>query len=414
MLRARAGLFAAITQARESAPDALCGVAFVRAQRLRELEWAHGYGATAQVHAGVRQALTTALRPGDLLFEIGECDFATVLPALRNRNHAGLAAAKLARVVQMPVLVDGQEVRLPYAVGAAVAPEDGEDPETLCKHADQACASAAGTADRHALYAGGEIAVPVPHEALRMAIAGNRLELALQPILDLRTGRLDRCEALSRWNHPDAGAIGPDVFVRVAEQTGLIGELTRWSLNVALRNLSALPRELRPVVSVNVAVDALEQPDFVEQVQQLLRFWNVDPAHLMVEVTESGIMRDLPGSERRLSRLRDGGIGVAIDDFGTGYSSMAYLRRLPASELKIDKSFVRDMYGDPRAAKLVASMIDVSHHLGMHTVAEGVEDAETLELLRALGCEYAQGYHIARPAPAANVLATLAQGLAAP
>ena len=319
------------------------------------------------------------------------------------------------RVLHAPLEAAGQQVLPLVSVGIATAPDDATESELLCRRADQACEDAHFISERTAFYSAPEHASAFAHGDLRDALAGNQLELFLQPIADLRSGRIDRCEALSRWTHGTLGPIPPDAFVRMAEQTGLIGELTRWSLNVALRHIaeaiaSGAPQRQVPSVAVNIAVDSLLQPGFLEQMRDLLRFWNVPPAQLVLEITESGLMTDPAYCERILRELRGEGIGIAIDDFGTGYSSMAYLRQLPANELKIDRSFVMDMRDDARAQKLVASMIDVSHHLGMTTVAEGVEDAETLSLLQSLGCDFAQGYHIGRPAPAALVMATLCAG----
>lgn len=389
------------------------GLLLLRTRRLREVSLLFGYDIGEAFVDAVQAAIAGAVRPQDQVWKTGEGDFVIVLPGLRDPNHAALAAAKLVRVLQAPVDAAGQQVLPAVTVGISTAPHDTADPQMLYRFADMACEDANFNSERFAFYTSPKFAADFSHADLRDAIAGNRLELFLQPIADLASGALNRCEALARWTHPVLGPIPPDAFVRVAEQTGLIGELTRWSLNVALRHVAeayeAAPGRTAtaPAVAVNVAIDALQQPGFVEQVHDLLRFWGVPPDKLILEITESELMGDPQYCERVLREFRGKGIGVAIDDFGTGYSSMAYLRRLPASALKIDKSFVQDMLQDPRAEKLVASMIDVSHHLGMTATAEGVENAETLALLQSLGCDHAQGYHVGRPAPAAIVMATL-------
>ena len=413
----RAAFFDSLQQAIDASDQtgATLGLLLVRIRRLRETNRLLGYETGEAFVDAVQAAIGSALRQGDCTWRIGEGEFAVVLPGLRDRNHAALAAAKLLRVLSAPLQAAGRPVLPVVSIGIATAPGDARTARALCRDADEACEHANAGSERYAFYSAPKRVFDFDHADLGEALAGNRLLLYLQPILDLHSGRIDRCEALSRWQHDTLGAIPPDAFVRLAEQTGQIAELTRWSFNVALRHVAeaAAPGGVAPfAVSVNVAVDALRQPGFLEQVTDVLGFWNVPPSRLMLEITESGLMTDPAYCARVLAQLREAGIGVAIDDFGTGYSSMAYLRRLPASELKIDQSFVRDMRDDPRAQKLVASMIDVSHHLGMTTVAEGVEDAETLDMLRAMGCDHAQGYHIGYPAPAAGVALRLARAVA--
>ncbi len=407
----RDALFASLQNAigDAAASSRTLGLMVLRIRRLRETARMLGYDVGDALVDAVHALLATALREGDRVWRVGEGEFALVLPGLRDRNHAALAAGKVLRGLGEPLQAAGRAVLPVVSIGIAAAPDDDTEARALYRKADEACERANAGIDRYAFYEPPRRAFDFDHADLRDALAANRLELYLQPIADLREGgRVDRCEALSRWLHPVLGAIPPDAFVQMAEQTGLIAELTRWSLNVALRHVAQSPVLFS--VAVNVAVDALRQPGFPEQVLDLLALWNVPPGQLLLEITETGLMTDPAHCEHVLRRLREAGIGVAIDDFGTGYSSMAYLRRLPASELKIDQSFVRDMREDPRAHKLVGSMIDVSHHLGLTTVAEGVEDAETLAMLRAMGCDHAQGYHIGRPAPAAEVVGGLASG----
>ena len=404
----RAALFDAIEREMAVAECAPLGVLVVRAQRLRQLELTTGYAAAEQVAARMLAVIAGALRPGDAVLQVGSCDFALLLPRLQGRNHVLLAAAKLVRLLEAPVHVDGREVLLPVSIGAAVHPDDGVTAEVLCRHADIACDAAMAGSERFALYTAPELSNAFAHADLRDAIAGNQLELYLQPITRLSDGRRCRVEALSRWHHPGFGSVAPEAFIHVAEESGLIGGLTRWSFNAAFRHAAQARDSGRQVdLSVNLSVGVLQQPGFLEQVLDLLKLWNLPPESVVLEVTESGLMGDLAQGERMLRLLRGHGFGIAIDDFGTGYSSMAYLRRLPATELKIDKSFVVDMRRDARVAKLVGSMIDLSHHLGIEVVAEGVEDEATLAMLEAMGCDHAQGYHLGRPLPAAEALAQL-------
>ncbi len=409
-MRNRAELFGRLDDRIDMARSSgqLLGLMVLRTQRMRELSLLFGYEAGERAADAMHQVIVDAMRDGDEVVRIGDCDFAILLPGLRNRQHIALAAAKLVRVLQVPLDGGGQPLQLSIAIGAAVCPDDATDADLLCRLADSASDIAARGSDRYALYEHPEFTATFGHGELRDAITNNRLQLYLQPILDLRDGRIDRVESLSRWTHDELGDIPPDAFIRVAEQTGLIGELTRWNLNVALRHIAQARAAGHGLgMSVNVSVHALQQPSLVIQIRDMLRFWNVPADAVVLELTESALMDDLHNGERVLHALRDQGFGVAIDDFGTGYSSMAYLKRLPVTELKIDKTFVIDMTRDPRTDKLVGSMVDLSHQLGIEVVCEGVEDAATLERLRTMGCDHAQGYFVGRPAPADEQIAAL-------
>ena len=387
---------------------AVFGLLVVRALRLREMELLLGHALVESLADAVEAHLQALLRPHDELVRIGECDFAVVLPRLRERNHAALAASKIARGLHGMLDVAGRPIRANFAIGAATWPADAESFETLCLHADQACAAAAGTRERFALFAGAGRSRLVEYNELHAAIAGNQLRLHLQPIHDIATGTLVGFEALSRWDNPRLGAVPPDQFVGLAEQTGLIGELTRWTLNASLRHCAHwLPTHPYTTVSVNFSPLAFVDQPVADQVASALEVWEV-PAHaLTVEVTENAFVDDAPAIADALRTLYEMGVGVAIDDFGTGYSSFSYLKRFPVSELKIDIDFVADIVRDPRSARLSASMVELAHALGAVAVAEGVEEPETLERLRELGCDQAQGYLFGRPLPAEDAVAAL-------
>lgn len=403
----RAATFAELDralQARHIEDDGLLGMLVVRSQRMREVELTHGYEAAERLGAGMEARLAAALRAQDRVLRIGEHDFLAVLPGLRSRQHAALATAKLVRVLREPVDLDGWQVQPAAAVGVSLAPEDGTDPETLCLRADQACREASATADGFAVWNRDAHAPGFTRDDLREAVAGNCLELYLQPLLDIRHRRICGYEALSRWEHPRLGQVPPPEFVDMAERTGLIGELTRWSLNVALRHLSRLRSSGNDVhVSVNLSVLTLLEPGFALQVQDMLRLWRVPSRALVLEVTETALMRDMHRGREVLAGLHGMGVRIAIDDFGSGYSSMAYLQQLPVDELKIDRGFIAGIATDRRAMHLAESMIQLGHHLGLEVVAEGVEDEATLAVLRELGCDRAQGYGIGRPAPADSI-----------
>jgi len=222
-----------------------------------------------------------------------------------------------------------------------------------------------------------------------------------QPKLDLRTGGVIGVEALVRWQHPDRGLLAPDVFLPLAEQAGLMRRLALRVLERSLRDLQAWRADgLDLSVAVNLSVSNLQDVALPEQVEMLLDAFDVPAGALILEITEDVLMADAARSQLVMAGLRRLGVRLSIDDYGTGYSSLSYLRALPVDELKLDRSFVTNLTSDERAAAIVRSTLQLSLDLDMSLVVEGVEDAATLTLLRAWGCGYAQGYHIARPMPA--------------
>ncbi len=228
--------------------------------------------------------------------------------------------------------------------------------------------------------------------------AVGELHLTYQPRVDIASGRCTGAEALLRWTHPTLGVISPSEFIPIVEQTSLARATTTWVLEAALRQLASWAREgLELRLSVNVSATNLTEPDLAERVLQRLARYRIDPGCLELEVTESAIMENAEQALSLLATLAERGVRLAIDDFGTGYSSLAYLQRLPAHVVKIDQSFMRDLTTDKRARTLVRTMISLSHDLGYRVVAEGVETAQTLDLLRQAGCDEAQGYLFARP-----------------
>jgi len=236
---------------------------------------------------------------------------------------------------------------------------------------------------------------------LRHAIDNDELVLHFQPKISLSTGRVIGVEALVRWQHSQRGLMAPDQFIGLAEQTGVIRPLSRWVLNETLRQWSAWRRAGIDVsMAVNLSVRDLHDPDLPQIVGDLLARWRAVPSDLVLEITENGLMAEPARALDTATRLRALGARLAIDDFGTGYSSLAYLKRLPVSELKIDRSFVRDIAVDEDDATIVRSTIGLAHDLGLNVVAEGIEDQASYDVLTRLGCDVGQGYFISRPLPA--------------
>jgi diguanylate cyclase len=239
--------------------------------------------------------------------------------------------------------------------------------------------------------------------------------LHYQPEISRANGELVRLEALARWPQADGAMIPPVEFIPLAEQHGLLPALTRWALGTALRQCAEWHQAGHLVdVAVNLSALDLHDSGLVAHLAAELQSSGLEPEHLWLEVTETSIMRDAERARSILAQLREIGVRVAIDDFGTGQSSLRYLRALPANDVKIDQSFVRLMASEPCDAAVVRAAVQLAHDLGLSVTAEGVEDATTLELLRQIGCDHAQGYFIARPMPAEAMLAWMRKQLPRP
>lgn len=376
----------------------------VRVQNLRDYEAMFGYDTGDFLVEAFAAKLQTCLRDVDVAVRIGECDYAVVLPGLSDRNHVMLAAAKVARTFQEPLQVRGRPAWVNVAVGACTV-ADAATPAALCRQADAASRLAWRLGERHALHEG----VPAPRvsfDELHEAITSNRLEVYLQPVFALRDGALKGFESLSRWSHTLHGPIGPDVFVPMSEQAGLIHEITRWNINATFRHCSPW-LETRPGIkcAINLSPLALTATGFAEQVEGAARIWKMRPENVILEVTETAFVDNQMLLTQTLSALHAMGFGISIDDFGTGYSSLSYLKHFPVDELKIDISFVRDLASNPRVAQLVSSMIEMAHGLDAIAVAEGIEGPETWKHLQDMGCDHGQGYYPGRPLPAQEALA---------
>ena len=306
------------------------------------------------------------------------------------------------QVFEKPVLFNGMSLMLQGQTGLALWPEHGGDAETLIRKAMIAVRSAKWSRttiqtykESIDLYSAKRLSLM---SELKSAIQNDQLELYFQPKIDLKTKTVIGMEALIRWNHPSQGILGPDKFISLAENTGLIKPLTQWVINKALATLGRFfSKGFNLTVSVNVSARNLLEEDFVDSVNQALLNSSVSANKLIMEVVESEMIEDIELTIQTLARLNDLGLLLSIDDFGTGYSSLEYLKKLPVNELKIDRSFVSDMSDDSDDKLIVSTTLAIAHQLGLHVVAEGIENESTLELLRAMSCDIGQGYYISAP-----------------
>ncbi len=350
--------------------------------------------------------LQQALRDVDLVARLGGDEFAVLLSG--DGTVATSVAERVLEALSEPIVLSGGPVAPSVSIGIAVYPGDATAPEELLRLADIAMYDAKRAQVPYRRYVEQSSIDGARRLALlnglRSAVDRNHLTVAYQPLLDLATNRIVAVEALARWHHDTLGAVPPDEFIPMAEEHGLIDGLTAVILHQSLRSCSGwLAGGLDVSVAVNISARSLSGDGLVPEVSRLLMLHGVPANRLRLELTETAVMADPEGALRTLTELHTMGVRLSIDDYGTGYSSLAYLHRLPVDEIKIDRTFISGLVTGVSDGHIVRSTIELAHSLGLTVVAEGIEDDETLEALRALGCDRAQGYYLARPMEAAAV-----------
>jgi diguanylate cyclase (GGDEF)-like protein/PAS domain S-box-containing protein len=356
--------------------------------------------------------LKALVRQSDTVARLGGDEFVVLMESTTSQIIAAQLAEKIVAAFKQPFSVTGIELHIGCSIGITVYPDDGSDAVTLLKNADAAMyrAKEAGR-DGHVRYTAALSEATRDKlkldNALRSAVRDGGFELHYQPIVDIGLGKVIACEALLRWPLAPAGARTPDRFVPVAEETRLIVPLGLWIMREALTQLHAWQTDGLDLdyVSVNISAVQMAQPDFPDSIIALLQECGLAGHQLQIELTENVLMGDIELCSWVLTRLREHGIRVAIDDFGTGYSSLSYLKQLPIDNLKIDRSFVRDIPGDPNDCAIAAAVISLAKTLGLDAIAEGIETLEQQEYLARIGCNKVQGYLHSRPLPAADFAA---------
>lgn len=392
-------------------PRGVVAVMCIDIDHFQHVNDAFGHREGDAVLLQIARRLRAALRGPDLLARFGGDEFA-VLCHVDGMEHARLVAERIERELDRPFAAGTGTVRLTASIGIAVPsfPTPGSD--ALVRDADTAL---------HRAKANGRSRVEVfddalradlltrldTQEALRAAIDRGELALEYQPVFRLADDRVSGVEALLRWRRADGSVALPGEFIELAEETGLILPIGAWVLETAAEQ-SAVWRTARPddppgVLSVNLSARQLAAPGFVDEVRAVLERTGADPAYMYLEITEHVLVQDFDGVVRVLEELRALGLRTVMDDFGTGYSSLQYLKRLPLDLLKIDRSFVAEMDRSDRDLAIVRAIVEMAHAFGYRVVAEGVERPEQLAALRTLGCEYAQGFLLARPMSAEHI-----------
>jgi diguanylate cyclase (GGDEF)-like protein len=360
----------------------------------------HNFGDQLLIEIGRRLEQTVGAT--DKVARLGGDEFAVKFTSADSRDTSDIAA-RVSTAFDAPFVLGDVSIDINASLGIAVYPDHADDADTLMKRADIAMSEAKKNQVGVAVYEAGRDEHSLRRLSLmmelRQAIAGDELELYYQPKIDLATARVVHAEALVRWNHPRHGVMRPDEFIPLAEQSGKIGLITKWAIRKAIAQCAAWRRDgLDLTVAVNLSALDLFDSELPTFISGLLSDAEVPPAKLVLEITESAVMKDAAYALKILADLKRRGVCLAIDDFGTGYSSLAHLKRLPVDELKIDKSFVLNLSESATDdLVIVRSTIELGHNMGLVVIAEGVETVEAWRILKRLGCDMAQGYYMSAP-----------------
>ena len=384
--------------------------------RFKTINETLGHGAGDELLRTAAARLSAVLREEDTIGRLGGDEFLFLLPEIDDVEDAARVARKVLTELVAPFSVHGHELHLTASVGIAMFPLDGGDAETLIRNADAALHRAKEQGgNRYQLYAPAMNAIAfkrlVLENSLRRAIEREELRLHYQPLVSLRDGTFVGVEALIRWQHPELGLVSPAEFIPLAEETGLIVQLTHWVLRTACRQMKEWQDaglELM-TVSVNISAQRFSAVNLPVAVSEALSAAGLDGRHLCLELTESVMMEDAEETIATLLELKKLDVKISIDDFGTGYSSLSYLKRLPIDTLKIDQSFVRNTPADSDDAAIAMLIISMAHNLNLSVVAEGVETEEQMRLLRSQQCDIMQGYLVSRPLPGAEMTEMLSR-----
>jgi len=406
-LRNRRALYADVSARLDAGHGRRSALLLLDLDRFKEVNDSLGHDAGDRLLVEVGVRLSAQLRAGDVLARLGGDEFAILLDG-SDHDEAVAVAGRVRASLAETVVLEGITLQTSASIGIALYPDHGHDLAALLGHADKAMYTAKTTRSGHHVYTSTEDILGDTRlrtlQDLRTALRDDQLLVHYQPKVALDTGSVHGVEALVRWNHPSRGLLQPDQFLELAEEAGLMSELTNLVLAKALDQAATWSAQGHPLtVAVNMSSSSLVDADLPDRIAAMLAVRGLSPSALMLEITEDFLIADRHRAGVILTRLRSTGIQIAVDDFGTGYNSLSYLSDLPIDELKLGQSFVLGMIADTRAAALVASTIDLAHSLGLRMVAEGVESAGAYAELARYGCDDAQGLHVSRPVPVAEL-----------
>ncbi len=387
-------------------------VLFLDLDRFKHVNDTRGHETGDKLLQAVAARIREAVRGEDVVVRMGGDEFIVVLGVVKGSEQANETAVRINAALATPVVIDGRPLVTTASIGVSLYPRDGLDADALLRHSDTAMYQAKDRGRNNfqvfSPVMDRKLKERVAIEArLRAALAGGQLGVHYQPLIDIESRRVVALEALLRWRDPRDGYISPARFIPVAEESGLIVPIGQFVLERTAADLAGWRAQgLVPVpVALNVSAGQLRRGNLRHSIEAALRTHDLAPALLQVELTEGAMFEQLEGrqgesNEDVINDLRALGVRVAIDDFGTGYSSLAYLKRWRVDYLKVDRSFVRDLVTDPSDLAIVGAILAMARHMQMDVIAEGVEGWPQLEMLRKLGCRFAQGFLFAQPAPA--------------
>jgi diguanylate cyclase (GGDEF)-like protein len=380
----------------------------VKIRRFKEINTVYGFKKGDKYLEYVEEKLKKILRPADLVGRIGDNEFGLLLSGLNNTSHALLAANKIISEFKHATEIDGSKISPRLVIGIAAKPDHGNTFDELLHAATLALQLAEKNNENYLLHQVLNDDMPpglMLENEIKFALEDDEFSLFCQPKINLKSEKLYGGESLIRWNSKKYGFINTQYFIDVLEGSNLLMPITSWVLNGALRQCIRY-QDVYPEfrVAVNLSPSLLTSRSIVEIVSNAVKIWSVHPSSLILEVTEGAMMMNPQKSLEILNEFHQLGFGISIDDFGTGYSSLAYLKNLPADELKIDKSFVMNMANDKKDESIVKAAVDLAHALGLRTVAEGVEDEKTMDLLMNMNCDFAQGFYMAKPMPCDDLI----------
>ncbi len=403
----------AITQAQRR--TGALAVMFVDVDRFKLVNDTYGHAEGDLLLRAIASRLSSTLRRGDTLARLGGDEFTVLLPDINQPEDAETIARKIVTTLSEPIKLSQGDFRATVSIGIALFPRDGSTAEDLTRHADIAMYQVKRSGKNAFRFFDPKLnthhreRIALEND-LHQALERNELELFYQPQISLSQGKVIGMEALLRWNHPQLGQVPPATFIPVAEEVGLIGQISRWVLDTSCAQLArwrqAGHRDVR--LSINLSPHDFGHRDIVSSIVTCLTQHDVPASQIELEITESMMMNDSAGVAIKVRQLREAGIGVAIDDFGTGYSALAYLQKFPVSTLKIDRSFVREL-DVTMTNPIISAITGIARGFNLQIIAEGVERPEQADALKALGCDVMQGYLFARPASAGEAEAWLRQ-----
>ena len=387
-----------------SANGQIVAVLLLEIENLKEIQDTLGPTAADAILRQVATRLVETVRTQDSVARLDRQTLAILPGGDIDRELAEKTAHRLLKAMDPPFEVQRLKLSLHSSIGIVLFPDHGDDPDSLIQRAGVAVYMAQKSHDGYAVYS------PAFDEhsprrltlmgEFRQAIERNHLELHYQPKYDIGARKITGVEALIRWRHPKLGLIMPDEFIGMVEKTRMIKPLSQWVMEQAFADCRVFRERGRDItISINLSAKDLHDPELPDRIVGVMAKSDVRPEWFIFEITESSIIVDPDRVLNVLERINGLGFGLSIDDFGTGYSSLAYLRKLPVTELKIDRSFVRDMASGDKDDVIVRATVQLAHNLGLKVTAEGVENDESMDLLRDCGCDIAQGYHISRPHP---------------